>query len=105
MTSYEITDSCYNLLWQEIDNSKKEYITSKLGFQEYFYSTCISWMSGYLEGRKYYKWFDDDYSERKPAIEAFQDTIRMETGINISKIITEKIINYLNNKKGEYYGK
>ena len=104
MTSYEIMDSSYNILWEEIDKSKKEYITSKLGFKQYFYSTCISWMSGYLEGRKYYKW-SDDYSERKTAIEAFQDTLKMETGINISKSITEKIINYLNNKKGEYYGK
>ena len=105
MTSYDIMDTSYNMLWGDIDKSKKEYITSKLGFKEYFYSTCISLMSVYLEGRKYYRWFDDDYSERKTAIETFQDTLKMETGINISKSIIEKIINYLNNKKGEYYGK
>ena len=103
MTRYELNEKCWNIAWNSTTAKGKELIDSMMGWREIFYSTLVSWISGYLAGRKFYieNIEDDKLVPYKNMADCLHDVMINETNISLKKSVCEEILLEIRNYKGE----
>lgn len=107
MQSGEILNNSWELFWEELSDSKKEYINSKLGFKDNLYCTFINWATRVLLNKVFYCHSIQEVDgetvdiEEKTAAEALIIILGNECGIIVKNSIAEDVVSYIKENKGE----